>query len=284
MIAPVVLFFIVFAYIPMYGIFMAFYDYIPALGFAGSEFVGLDNFKLFLDSAFLGRVVYNTFMLNVYDILFGFPMPILFALLMFEIASKKLTKTVQFVLYLPYFISLVVVCGLIKEFLDVNGLINNLFALFGAERQNYLNNSKYYFAIYILSNVWQTMGFSSIIYFGALCGINTELFEAAKIDGANRMVILLRITLPSILPTIIIMFILRMGGVFNVGFEKSYLLMTTSNKVRSEVVSTYIYERGLGRGGNWGYGTAVGLLNALVNFGVLFITNKLASKTGYSLW
>lgn len=283
MMVPVIAFFILFCYVPMYGIFFAFFDYVPALGFAESEFVGFQHFSAFFNSYYIKRIIKNTFMLNVWDVIFCFPAPILFAILLFEIGSKGVKKSVQFVSYLPYFISLVVVCGLIREFTLSDGFVTNILTFFGLEKQNLLDNPSAFYTIYIISNIWQVLGFNSIIYYVALCTINTSLFEAARIDGAGRLKTLIYITMPSIMPTVIVMFIMRMGNLFNVGFEKSYLLMTPLNKEASEVIATHVYERGI-RGGNYGYGTAVGLFNALINFACLFITNLLAKKTGNSLW
>ena len=284
MFLPTLLFFLLFCYVPMYGILMAFFDYKPALGFSGSRFVGVDQFKYFFDSIFLNRILYNTFFLNLWDVIFAFPAPIIFALILFEIKSNKIKRSVQFVTYMPFFISLVVVCGMIFDFSQPeSGLFNNILAVFGAERRMYLNDPKYYFFIHIVSGVWQNLGFASIIYFAALCGISPELYDSASIDGAGKFRTIWSITLPSILPVITIMFILRMGNMFNVGFEKSYLLKTTANSSRSEVIATFVYDRGL-KAGNWGYGTAVGLMNAAVNFLFLWTTNFFAKRTQTSLW
>lgn len=283
MMLPVVAFFVIFCYVPMYGILMSFYDYIPALGFQGSEFVGLRYFEIFFSSPNAWMVIRNTLLLNVFSIIFVFPLPIVFAIMLFEIRSNGVVKTAQFVSELPYFISLVVVCGMIIDFVSVEGVVNDIIVLFGGDRKNLLNEQSLYMPIYIISDIWQTVGFSSIIYYAALAAVDTELFEAARIDGAGRLRQVFSITIPQIMPTIIVMFILRMGGIFNVGFEKAYLLKNYANRESSEVLSTFIYERGIAKG-NYGYGTAVGLFSALVNFAFLYITNKIARKTENSLW
>ena len=283
MMLPVVAFFVIFCYVPMYGILMSFYDYIPALGFQGSEFVGLRYFEIFFSSPNAWMVIRNTLLLNVFSIIFVFPLPIVFAIMLFEIRSNGVVKTAQFVSELPYFISLVVVCGMIIDFVSVEGAVNDIIVLFGGDRKNLLNEQSLYMPVYIISDIWQTVGFSSIIYYAALAAVDTELFEAARIDGAGRLRQVFSITIPQIMPTIIVMFILRMGGIFNVGFEKAYLLKNYANRESSEVLSTFIYERGIAKG-NYGYGTAVGLFSALVNFAFLYITNKIARKTENSLW
>lgn len=283
MMLPVVAFFVIFCYVPMYGILMSFYDYIPALGFQGSEFVGLRYFEIFFSSPNAWMVIRNTLLLNVFSIIFVFPLPIVFAIMLFEIRSNGVVKTAQFVSELPYFISLVVVCGMIIDFVSVEGVVNDIIVLFGGDRKNLLNEQSLYMPVYIISDIWQTVGFSSIIYYAALAAVDTELFEAARIDGAGRLRQVFSITIPQIMPTIIVMFILRMGGIFNVGFEKAYLLKNYANRESSEVLSTFIYERGIAKG-NYGYGTAVGLFSALVNFAFLYITNKIARKTENSLW
>lgn len=283
MMLPVVAFFVIFCYVPMYGILMSFYDYIPALGFQGSEFVGLRYFEIFFSSPNAWMVIRNTLLLNVFSIIFVFPLPIVFAIMLFEIRSNGVVKTAQFVSELPYFISLVVVCGMIIDFVSVEGVVNDIIVLFGGDRKNLLNEQSLYMPVYIVSDIWQTVGFSSIIYYAALAAVDTELFEAARIDGAGRLRQVFSITIPQIMPTIIVMFILRMGGIFNVGFEKAYLLKNYANRESSEVLSTFIYERGIAKG-NYGYGTAVGLFSALVNFAFLYITNKIARKTENSLW
>lgn len=281
---PVLIYFIIFCYVPLYGIFMAFFDYVPALGFAGSEYVGFQWFSLFFDSIFFGRIMYNTIMLNVYSIIFVFPAPILFALLLYEIKTKAVVKTAQILTYLPVFISLVVVCGIIVDFCKVDGLISNIMAtITGEEAKDLLDDANYYFPIYLISDIWQNMGFSSIVFYAALCRVDQDLYDAAKIDGAGRFRQLISVTIPSILPIITVMFIIRMGSMLNVGFEKAYLLKRPLNAERSEVIATFVYDRGL-KGNNYGYGTAVGLFSAVINFAFLWVTNFFAKKTENGLW
>ncbi len=281
---PVLAYFILFCYVPLYGILMAFYDYVPALGFDKSPFVGFQWFEMFFKSVFFKRIMVNTVMLNVYSIIFVFPAPIIFALLLFEIKSKAVVKTTQLITYLPTFISLVVVCGIVVDFCKVDGLISNIVAnISGKPSKNLLEDKNYYFPIYLISDIWQNTGFASIVYYAALCRVDTELYDAAKIDGAGRFKRLFAVTLPSILPIIMVMFIIRMGSMLNVGFEKAYLLKNDLNAAKSEVISTFIYERGIA-GNSYGYGTAVGLFSAIINFGFLWVTNTLAKKTENSLW
>ncbi len=281
---PILAYFIIFSYVPLYGIFMAFFDYVPALGFAGSEYVGFQWFRLFFDSIFFWRIMYNTVMLNVYSILFVFPAPILFALLLYEIKTKAVVKTSQMLTYLPVFISLVVVCGIIVDFCKVDGLLSNAVAsLTGEDSKNLLDDAGFYFPVYIVSDIWQNTGFSSIVFYAALCRVDADLYDAAKIDGAGRFRRLISITIPSILPIITVMFIIRMGSMLNVGFEKAYLLKRPLNAERSEVIATFVYDRGL-KGNNYGYGTAVGLFSAVINFAFLWATNFFARKTENGLW
>ncbi len=283
-IIPILAYFLLFAYVPLYGIFMAFFDYVPELGFSGSQFMGFEYFRLFFQSEYFGRIMYNTFVLNILSVIFVFPAPIIFALLMFEIKTKAIVKGVQMLSYLPVFISLVVVCGIIVDFCKVDGLISNMVASITNEpSKNLLDDSKWYMPIYLISDLWQNMGFSSIVFYAALCRVDANLYDAAKIDGAGRFRQLISITLPSIMPIIIIMFVIRMGGMLNVGFEKAYLLQRPLNALRSEVIATFVYKRGIA-GSNYGYGTAVGLFSAIVNFAFLWSTNLIAKKTESSLW
>ena len=281
---PVLAYFILFCYVPLYGILMAFYDYVPALGFSGSNFVGLQWFTMFFKSAYFGRVMRNTVLLNVYSVIFVFPVPILFALLLYEIKTRVVVKCSQILTYLPVFISLVVVCGIIVDFCKVDGVVSNIVAtLTGEESKNLLDDKNYYYPIYIISDIWQNMGFSSIVFCAALCRVDAELYDAAKIDGAGRFRQLISITIPSILPIITIMFIIRMGSMLNVGFEKAYLLKRPLNSENSEVIATFVYDRGIG-GTQYGYATAVGLFSAVINFAFLWTTNLFAKRTENSLW
>ena len=284
MFLPVLAFFIIFCYVPMAWLASAFFDFVPRLGFAGSEFVG---FKWFVDF-FVKRdgwaLIRNTFVLNVWDLAFSFASPIILALLFFEVTNKKIRNTLQTISYIPHFISLVVVCGMIVQFCKSDGLFSNIASvLFDKKPSNILDKTSSYIPIFVASQIWQEVGFASVIYFAALCSVDTQLFDAAKIDGAGKFTQIVKITIPSIMPTIVVMFILRMGGMLNVGFEKAFLLQTPLNSPISEVISTHVYNVGL-KGQNFGYGTAIGLFNAVINLLFLLITNRLSKKTEASLF
>lgn len=276
---PVLLYFIIFKYIPMYGALMAFKDYSPRLGVLRSEWVGLQHFKSFFGSSSFWELLRNTLNISVTNLIFGFPMPILLALAMNEVQNKGFLKIVQNITYLPHFISLVVVCGLVKDFTMSDGIIGQLFGGI-----TLLNHPKYFVPIYVISGIWQTVGWGSIIYLSALTSIDDSLYEAAMIDGAGRLRQTWHITLPGIAPTITIMFILRMGSMLNVGFEKIILLYNDANISVADVISSYVYRRGL-INLDFGYSTAVGLFNSLVNILLLVTANFVNKKlSDSSLW
>ncbi len=284
MFLPILGYIILFGYVPMVGVSMAFMDFRPRLGYLGSDFVGFANFTRFFSSPSFWKIVRNTFSINLLDLFLGFPTPIIFALLLFEMSNKHLRKTVQFIAIAPHFISVVVLCGMITVFSRQGGWLNSLVAQIKGVSQPYLlEEPNYYYPIYLLSSIWAQMGFASIVYYAALCGVDKNLIEAAKIDGAGRMRQMFSVTIPSISPTIIIMFILRMGGIFAVGLDKSLLLQTRLNENVSEVLSTYVYKRGL-LANDYGYGMATSLFSAAVNLTFLLITNTIARKTETSLW
>lgn len=284
MFLPILGYIILFGYVPMIGVSMAFLDFRPRLGYFGSEFIGFENFTRFFSSPSFWKIVRNTFSINLLDLFLGFPTPIIFALLLFEMSNKYLRKTVQSIAIAPHFISTVVLCGMITLFSRQGGWLNSLVAtLTGVEQPYLLEVPKYYYPIYLISAIWAGVGFSSIVYYAALCGVDRCLFEAAQIDGAGRIRQTISITIPSILPTIIIMFILRMGGLFAVGLDKSLLLQTKLNENVSEVLSTYVYKKGL-LANDYGYGMATSLFSAAVNLTFLLVTNTIARKTETSLW
>lgn len=278
MISFIVLYYILFYYLPLYGSLIAFQDFSPRLGFLGSDWVGLKHFKDFISGNSFFRVLKNTFLLSGLDILIGFPLPIIFALLLNEIRSKAFKKTIQTVSYMPHFISLVIVCGMIKNFCGYDGLINDCIELFGGERLSILQSIPAFKYVYVLSNVWQQLGWNSIIYIAALGGINAELYEAAKIDGANRFKQTIHVTIPGIMGTIMIMLIMRIGQVLSVGYEKVLLLYNPTIYDSADVISTYIYRKGLVEL-NWSFSSAVGLFNSVVNFVFLIAANTLSKKT-----
>lgn len=284
MVLPVLIFFILFHYKPMYGAIIAFKDYTPALGIAESPWGGLENFSRFFSSVYFGRLIRNTILLSVYSLIFGFPAPIILALLLNEVRSKKFKGLTQTVTYLPHFISMIVVTGMLVDFSMTSGLFNDIIELFGGERSPLLQNPDLYRTIYVASGIWQEAGWGSIIYLSALSGVDSQLYEAAQIDGAGKWKQLLNVTLPGIMPTIVIMFILKMGTLMNMGYEKTILLYNPATYETADIISSYIYRIGL-LDQDWSYSTAIGLFNSVINFALLLITNKLARKCGEtSLW
>ena len=284
MIIPVLIFFILFHYKPMYGAIIAFKDYTPALGIAESPWVGWDNFTRFFSSVYFGRLIRNTILLSFYSLLFGFPAPIILALLLNEVKNKKFKGLTQTVTYLPHFISMIVVTGMLVDFNMTSGLFNDIIELFGGERSPLLQNPDLYRTIYVASGIWQEIGWGSIIYLSALSGVDSQLYEAAQIDGAGKWKQLIHVTLPGIAPTIIIMFILKMGTLMNMGYEKTILLYNPATYETADIISSYIYRIGLLEQ-DWSYSTAIGLFNSVINLGLLLITNKIARKCGEtSLW
>lgn len=281
---PVLIYYLVFRYFPMYGASIAFKNYTPFKGIAGSDWVGFKHFIRFFTSFYFWRVLKNTFILSGMQIAFGFPMPIIFAILVNELKNMHFKKTVQTMTYLPHFISMVVICGMITAFSSSSGVFNDILAFFGAKRESLLQQPELFRPIYILSEIWQKAGWESIIYLAALTGIDQSLYEAASIDGANRFKKILNITLPGLLPTIIIMLILRIGRVMEIGFEKIILLYNPATYEVADVISSYVYRVGL-TDLNWSYSAAVGIFNSVVNLTFLFAANKISKKySGSSLW
>lgn len=284
LVLPVVLFYLVFCYKPMYGILMAFQDYAPLRGISGSEWVGLQHFRDFFDSYYFGRILKNTLVISLTSILVGFPMPIIFALLLNEIQNVRFKRIVQTVSYMPHFISLVVVCNMIRMFTSSNGFITSILSVFGVQQAALLNKPEFFVPIYVLSDIWQGLGWGAIIYLSALSGIDQQLYEAAKMDGANRWQQTLHVTIPGIMGTIIIMLLLRLGSVMNVGHEKILLLYNEGTYETADVISTFVYRKGI-KGMEWSYGTAVDLFNSVINFVLVIAFNKLSKKfTEISLW
>lgn len=284
MILPVIAFFIIFSYWPMYGVIIAFKDYSPGKGIWGSNWVGLKNFKDFFSSYYVGRLIRNTILINIYDLIWGFPAPIILALLINEVNNKLFKRTIQTISYLPHFISLVVVCGIIIDFTASDGLITTILSYFGIKPTNLLMRPELFRTIYISSGIWQGVGWGSIIYLAALSGIDTNLYEAATIDGAGRWKQALHITLPGIAPTIIILFILRLGSMMSVGYEKIILLYNSTTYETADVISSFVYRKGL-QESNYSYSTAVGLFNSIINFMLIIIANTISRKVSEtSLW
>ncbi|MBQ7825801.1 MAG: sugar ABC transporter permease [Clostridia bacterium] len=278
LILPIIIYLILFCYKPMYGLVIAFKNYRPTRGIWDSKWVGFMWFETFFKDPYFWRLLRNTFSISGLSILFGFPAPILLALLLNEVHNDKFKRTVQTITYMPYFISLVVACSLIKIYTMENGLFPTIMSSFGAQRQNLLANPDFFYPIYIISDIWQGIGWNSIIYLAALTSIDQEQYEAAKIDGANRLQQVLHITLPGLMPTISILFILRMGNILNVGYEKILLLYNPSTYEVADVLSTYTYRMGL-ENQQYSLSTAVGLFNTMVNVVFLLVTNYISNKT-----
>ncbi|MFD2703322.1 ABC transporter permease [Paenibacillus shunpengii] len=284
MMLPVVAYYLIFHYTPMYGAVIAFKDYTPIKGILGSDWVGLKHFIDFFDSYYFWRILKNTLLISLYSLLFEFPMPILLALLINEVRQRRFKRVVQTITYMPYFISLVVICGIITDFTNADGLINRLFMWLGYDGQAMLQKPELFRPIYILSEIWQRIGWESIIYIAALTSIDQEQYEAARIDGANRLKQMFYITLPGILPTITIMLILRMGNLLNVGFEKIILLYNPVTYETADVISSFVYRKGLLEFG-WSYSSAVGLFNSVINLILLVTANYISRRvSNNSLW
>lgn len=284
MMIPVILYFVIFCYAPMAGILMAFQNYKPGKGILGSQWVGLKHFVDFFQSYYFWRLLKNTLFISIKDILVSFPASIIFALLLNEVTNKKFKKGIQTISYLPYFISLVVVCGLVKDFTEAGGFISNIIAAFGGPTDGIISHPDYFHRIFVASNVWQTLGYNSIVYISALAAIDPQLYEAARVDGANRWKQTLHITLPGIAPTIIIMLILRVGSIMTISYQKIILLYGPSTYETADVISSFVYRKGL-MNSDYSYATAVGLFNSVVNLILIIITNKLSKKyTETSLW
>ncbi len=281
---PVVAFYISFCYIPMGGLVIAFQDYAPAKGILGSEWVGFQNFINFFNDYQFTRLLRNTIFLSLKLIIFGFPAPILLALLINEIRSKNYRKTVQTLSYLPHFISLVVVCGLISDFTSSTGLVNQLLSYIGVEPKTFLMQPKMFQPLFVVTDIWQTIGWGSIVYLSAISSIDPGLYEAATIDGAGRFRQIISVTLPSLMTTIIVLFIMRIGNIMSLGYEKVILLYNPTIMEKADIISSFTYRRGL-LDMDYGFSTAVGMFNSVINFAILWIANRLCKKfTGESLW
>ncbi len=275
----------VFLYAPMGGIAMAFVDYSPRRGIFGSPFVGFKWFNQYLTTPSGLSTIANTLRIGIYSLLAGFPIPILLAIGINEVNSRKFKKTVQMVTYAPYFISVVVMVGMLMQFTDLRlGIINRLIAASGGKPINFFGSAAIFPHLYVWSGIWQTMGYSSILYLAALSGVSKELQEAAIVDGATRLKRIWHVDLPEISSTLIIMLIFSIGSIMSVGFEKVYLMQNALNTRSSEIISTFVYKVGL-QNGNYSFSTAVGLFNSLVGFVLLVGVNRLSRKlTDTSVW
>ena len=285
-ILPAFLYFLIFAYVPMYGIQIAFKDFIATKGFAGSPWADpiWKHFLTFFSSINFGNVFRNTIGLSLYYILASFPAPIILALMVNEVKNTKFKKLVQNFTYMPYFISTVVLVGMVQLFLARTGLFNQIGAIFGADPVMFLQKDSLFNDIYVWSGVWQISGYSAVIYIAALSGVSPELHEAAIMDGATKMQRIIHVNLPAIMPTIVIMLIMSVGGIMNLSFEKVLLMQTDSNLMVSEVISTYVYKLGIQKA-QYSLSSAVGLFNNLINVTLLVIVNKISAKLSEtSLW
>lgn len=282
---PVLLYYLLFHYKPMYGLIIAFKDYSPRRGISGSTWVGLQHFMNFFQSIYFKRLLGNTLKISLATIVFGFPAPIILALLMNELRSKKFARVTQTITYMPHFISTVVICSMIREFVKPEGFITQILVkFFDYGGKNLLSQPENFLPIYVISDIWQGVGWGSIVYLAALTAVDTELYEAAQIDGAGRWKQMLHITLPGIMPTIIIMLIMRLGQVMSVGYEKIILLYNEGIYETADVISTYVYRMGL-VDRQYSFSAAVGLFNSVVNFLLVILANRFSKKVSdTSLW
>ena len=288
LVVPVVVFNLLFCYKPMYGVIIAFKDFSPAAGIWGSDWTGSFGFQHFIDffgSFYFKRVLRITLVISLTSILFGFPAPIIFALLLNEIKSEKFKRITQTISYMPHFISTVVICGMLTMFVSEKGFITQLLTFLGGEGGvSLLSKEEYFVPIYVISGIWQEVGWGAIIYLAALAGIDQQLYEAAQIDGANRWKQMIHVTLPGISGQIIIMFLLRIGRVMNVGHEKIILLYNAGIYEPADVISTFVYRKGLLEY-QWSYSAAIGIFNSIINFIIIIVFNKISKKySEVSLW
>jgi putative aldouronate transport system permease protein len=276
---------LLFHYVPMYGLQIAFKNFTAVKGIWGSPWVGLDHFERFFNSFYFWRLIKNTLGISLYELVVGFPAPLLLALMINEVSSRRFRKVVQTVTYAPHFLSTVVLVGMVLMFLSPQkGVINHLIQLLGGHSIPFMTEPEWFKTIYVFSGVWQSAGWGSIIYLAALTGIDPGLHEAAIIDGASRLRRIWHINLPSIMPTVVILLILNLGNIMGVGFEKIYLMQNNLNKESSDVIATYVYQSGI-LGAQYSFSAAVGLFNSLVNFVLLVMVNAVARKVNEtSLW
>lgn len=282
---PAIVYIFLFAYKPMYGVIIAFKDYSLRKGIWGSEWVGLDNFERFFNSYWFPIILRNTITISVLSLILSFPIPIILALMVNEIKKERVKRLFQTVSYAPYFISTVVICGMITMFLNPStGIINTFIQALGFEPVYFMQDSGMFKWVYVISGIWQGAGWGAIIYFAALSGVDQSLLEAAEIDGAGRFQRIIYINFPVLVPTIIILFILNCGSLLNVGYEKVYLLQNTTNLTGSEVISTYVYKMGL-EDQDFSFSTAAGLFNSIINSIILIVANMISRRfSEVSLW
>lgn len=285
LILPALIYFLVFCYAPMYGIQLAFKDYNALLGITKSPWVGFDHFIRFFRSYQFEKLLKNTISLSLWQLILGFPIPVILALSLNYARNAKFKRFVQTITYAPHFISIVVLVGMLNIFFAIKGgIVNQIITAFGGEAILFMGKEKYFQPLFVGSGIWQNMGWNAIIYLATLSGVSPELHEAAVMDGASKIKRVLHIDLPSILPTIIIMLILNFGQLMGIGFEKAYLMQNSLNMGKSEIIATYVYKIGL-IDAQYGFATAVGLFNSIINFILLIVVNKISSKVSEtSLW
>lgn len=284
MVLPVVIWFAIFCYGPMYGVSMAFLDFKPRKGLFGSPWVGLKHFKEFFSSFYFWRLLRNTFLIGFYGLIFGFPMPIIFAILLNEVRSTGYKKIIQTVTYLPHFITTVIICSLILQFTGERGFITRIFNILTGHSGAMINDANNFRTIYTVSGIWQGFGWGSIIYLAAITGINPDLYEAAIIDGANKFKQIIHITVPGIMPTMVIMFIMNCGSILSVGWEKVFLIQSPLIYETSDVISTYVYRKGFEEM-DYSFSTAVNLFSSVINIIMLTVANMISRKVSEtSLW
>lgn len=284
LILPVLAYYVIFCYWPMYGVVIAFQDFKPALGIAGSNFVGLKHFDKFINGRYFSRLVRNTISINMGMLLVAFPLPIVFALMLNEIRSIRFQRLTQTITYMPHFVSTVVVCGLMVQFCASDGVLTTVFSWLGMQKTNLLTVPAYFQPLYIGMNVWQNVGWDSIIFFAALTAVDPQLHEAAHIDGAGRWRRMWHVTIPAILPTVVILLIMRIGNLMSLGWDQIILLYNERVYETADVISTYVYRSGL-TNFEYSFGSAVGLMNSVINVILLIGANTLSRRVNEtSLW
>lgn len=281
---PALLYFFIYCYKPMLGLVIAFKDYKVSGTIWDAEWVGFKHFTNFFSSYYFGRLLKNTLLLSLETLIWGFPIPIIFALIINEMKNIRFKKIAQSITYIPHFISVIVICGLIIDFTSMDGLINTIIVFFGGEAINFLSKPEWFRTVYVVSDIWQTFGWNSIVFIAALTGIDESLYEAARMDGANRLQRILYISIPGILPTIVTVLLMRLGAVMSMGFEKVFNLYNPATYSTADIISTYVYRQGI-LGANYSSSTAIGLFNAIINLILVLMANKVSkrlSETG--LW
>ncbi len=274
---PSIILTVIFKYVPMYGSIIAFKNFSPRKGIMGSEWVGFEHFQRFLSSPNFYAILMNTLKLSAYGLILGFPVPIILALMLNLIRGAKLKKNIQLIVYAPNFISVVVVAGMLFVFLSPTGIVNAMITTFTGKPISFMTDPAYFRTVYILSGIWQTAGWSSIIYVATLSNVDPQLHDAATIDGASLIKRILHIDLPALKPVMAVLFILAAGGIMSIGYEKAFLMQTALNTPTSEIIATYVYKVGL-QSGDYAYSTAIGLFNSVINVVLLIFVNTVVKK------